>query len=293
MATDDRFQSRNPVLNREFANPQQYAGFGPQPGAQAQAQTVDAATLQQQYDLPSVGEVGQRMTVQDVVVKTFILFVILVPAAAVSWYVVADQPWLVWVAMLVGLGLGLANALKRTVSPPLVMLYALVEGVFLGGISRWYNDAFGSGSYHLNEQGQLVQGVNIVGQAVLGTFVAFGVMLALYASGRLRATPRFQKMMMIGLVSYLVIALISLVTAFFGVGDGFGFYGVGGLGILLCVAGVALAAFSLVLDFDAIEKGTAYGLPEVESWRASFGLLVTLIWLYLELLRLLAILNRN
>ncbi len=76
-------------------------------------------------------------------------------------------------------------------------------------------------------------------------------------------------------------------------GEGWGFYGAGPLGILLCVAGVGLAAFSLVLDFDAIEKGAAFGLPERESWRASFGLLVTLIWLYLELLRLLAILNRN
>lgn len=293
MATDDRFTSRNPVLNREFANPQQYAGFGSQPGAPmqgqapAQAQTVDAATLQHQYDLPSVGEVGDRMTIQDVVVKTFILFAILVPAAVVGWNLVESMPWIVWVGMLVGLGLGFANALKRQVSPPLVMLYALVEGLFLGGISRWYAE-----SPWYSSSGEAA-GVNIVGQAVLGTFVAFGVMLALYASGRLRATPRFTKMMYIGMGSYLVIALISLVSAFFGVGDGWGFYGVGGLGILLCVAGVALASFSLVLDFDAIEKGAAYGLPEVESWRASFGLLVTLIWLYLELLRLLAILNRN
>ena len=173
------------------------------------------------------------------------------------------------------------------------MLYALVEGLFLGGISRWYNDAWGSGSVHLNEQGQLVQGENIVGQAVLGTLVAFGVMLALYASGKLRATPRFKKMIFIAMLSYVAIALVSLVSAFFGVGEGWGFYGVGGMGLLLCVAGVGLAAFSLVLDFDAIEKGSAFGLPERESWRASFGLLVTLIWLYLELLRLLAILNRN
>jgi uncharacterized YccA/Bax inhibitor family protein len=282
---DSDFKSRNPVLNREFNDPARYATFG--------AQTADAGTLQQQYELPAVATGGSRMSIQDVVVKTAILFVILVPMAVVGWNVVESAPAVVWIAMLVGLGLGLANSFKRNVSPPLVMLYALVEGLFLGGISRWYDDAFGTGSTKINDAGQVVQGQNIVGQAVLGTLVAFGVMLALYGSGKLRATPRFQKMMMVAMLSYLGIAVVSLISSFFGVGEGWGFYGVGGLGILLCVAGVGLAAFSLVLDFDAIEKGAAYGLPERESWRASFGLLVTLIWLYLELLRLLAILNRN
>ena len=86
------------------------------------------------------------MTIQDVVVKTSILFVILVPMAVVGWNAAPDYPLLVWGAMLVGLGLGLANAFKRNVSPPLVMLYALVEGVFLGGISRWYNQLSGTES---------------------------------------------------------------------------------------------------------------------------------------------------
>ena len=117
------------------------------------------------------------------------------------------------------------------------MLYALVEGVFLGGISRWYNQLSGTEHYYVNDAGQLVHGDNIVGQAVLGTLVAFGVMLALYASGKLRATPRFQKMMMVAMVSYLGIAVVSLISSFFGVGEGWGFYGVGGLGILLCVGG--------------------------------------------------------
>jgi uncharacterized YccA/Bax inhibitor family protein len=282
---DRDYTSRNPVLNREFNDPARYATFG--------TQAADAATLQQQHQLPATAAGDARMTVQDVVVKTAILFVILVPMAVVGWNTGPDYPFLVWGAMLVGLGLGFANALKRSVSPALVMLYALVEGIFLGGISRFYNQIAGTESTTINDAGQVVTGDNIVGQAVLGTLVAFGVMLALYASGKLRATPRFQKMMMIAMVSYLGIAVVSLISSFFGVGEGWGFYGVGGLGILLCVAGVGLASFSLVLDFDAIEKGTAYGLPERESWRASFGLLVTLIWLYLELLRLLAILQRN
>ena len=275
MANSDDFQSRNPVLNREFNDPARYATFG--------TQTADAGTLQEQYQLPPTTDAGDRMTVQDVVMRTAILFAILLPMAYVGWQVVPDAPAVVWVAMFVGLGLGLVNAFKRKVSPVLIMAYALVQGLFLGGISRWYND-----SPQLNPND-----VNLVGQAVLGTLVAFGVMLGLYASGKLRATPRFKKIMLVAMVSYAVIAVISLISSFFGVGEGWGFYGVGGLGILLCVAGVGLAAFSLVLDFDAIEKGAAFGVPRDESWRASFGLLVTLIWLYLELLRLLAILQRN
>ena len=97
----------------------------------------------------------------------------------------------------------------------------------------------------------------------------------------------------VAFLAYFGIAIVNLVAALFGVGGGWGLAGTGGLGLLLCVAGVALASFSLVLDFDAIETGVAAGLPEKESWRAAFGLTVTLVWLYLEILRLLAILNRS
>ena len=89
------------------------------------------------------------------------------------------------------------------------------------------------------------------------------------------------------------VILVSLVAALFGVGGGWGFYGVSGWGLLLCAAGVLLASFTLLLDFEAIKQGVAMELPEKESWRMAFGLMVTLIWLYLEFLRLLAIFSRN
>jgi uncharacterized YccA/Bax inhibitor family protein len=130
-----------------------------------------------------------------------------------------------------------------------------------------------------------------VSQAVIGTFVAFGTMLFLYKSGIIRVNGKFKKVFMVAMVSYLVIAVASLISSFFGVGSGWGFYGVGGLGLLLCVAGVGLAAFSLVMDFELITQTIAAGAPEKESWRMAFGLMVTLVWLYLELLRLLAILQ--
>lgn len=265
-------ESRNPVLSKEFSQ-QNLAGFHAAPPSDA--------TLQSMYDGPGQS-VGRVMTLDDVVVKTGILFVILVAAAVGGWYAIGGAPALVWVSAIAAFIVGMVVSVKRNSSPPLIMLYAALEGFFLGGISNWYQ------SYATIASGQQS---NIVLQAVIGTFVAFGVMLLLYKSGRLRATPRFQKMMMIAMFSYLAIALVSLVGALFGVGGGWGFYGVGGLGLLLCAAGVALAAFTLVLDFDAIEKGVAAGLPERESWRASFGLMVTLVWLYLELLRLLAILQ--
>jgi uncharacterized YccA/Bax inhibitor family protein len=234
------------------------------------------------YDGPGRVADGRVMTLDDVVVKTGILFTILVAAAVGGWYAFQQTPVLFMIPMFIALGLGIAVSVKRDASPALIMAYAAFEGLFLGGVSYWYQ------TYATLRSGQPS---NIVLQAVIGTFVAFGVMLLLYKTGRLRATPRFQKMMAIALVSYLGIAVVSFVASFFGVGGGWGFYGVGGIGLLLCAAGVGLAAFTLVLDFDVIEKGIAAGVPERESWRASFGLMVSLVWLYLELLRLLAILQ--
>jgi uncharacterized YccA/Bax inhibitor family protein len=185
----------------------------------------------------------------------------------------------VWGAALVGFGLAMVNIFKKQVSPALVLAYAGVEGIFLGGISRWYDINFASGN------GSLVL------QAVTGTLVAFGVMLTLYKTGVIKVDGRFRKVMLVALVSYAVIAFASLIASFFNVGGGWGFYGVSGVGLLLCAAGVLLASLTLALDFDAIQQSIAAGLPERESWRLAFGLLVTLIWLYLEILRFLAILN--
>ncbi len=268
--------SRNPVLNREFSSAQLATFHEPPP---------TAGQLQEMYDGPGgprTGTTSRVMTLDDVVVRSGILFVILVAAAFGGWQLVERAAPAVWVAALIAFVLAMVVIVKRNASPALIMLYAVFEGVFLGGISRWYD------VYVSTAKGTPT---GIVTQAIIGTFVAFGVMLVLYKSGRLRATPRFTKMFMIALFSYAGIALVSLISALFGVGGGWGFYGVGAIGIALCALGVALASFSLVLDFDAIEKGVAAGLPEAESWRAAFGLMVTLVWLYLELLRLLAILN--
>jgi uncharacterized YccA/Bax inhibitor family protein len=118
-------------------------------------------------------------------------------------------------------------------------------------------------------------------------------MLTLYKSGRLRVTPKFTRMLLGAAIGYLVLALGSLIGSFFGLGGGAGLYGLSGFGPLLAVAGVAIASFFLILDFDQIEEGVRAGVPQEESWRAGFGLLMTMVWLYLEVLRLISILRGN
>ena len=217
------------------------------------------------------GPAAGRLTIHDVIMKTASVFALLVVGAVVGWM----TPGLVFPAMILGLVLGLVNAFKKQVSPALVMAYGLTQGVFLGGLSYVFESAY----------------PGVARQAVLGTIVAFGVMLGLYESRIIKVDAKFTKIFMTAMISYFVIALISFGSSFFGVGQGWGFYGVGGLGLLLCAAGVLLATFSLVMDFEIIKQGIAQGMPEKESWRMAFGLVLSLVWLYTELLRLLAILR--
>jgi uncharacterized YccA/Bax inhibitor family protein len=181
-------------------------------------------------------------------------------------------------ALIIATVLGLVNAVKKNVSPALMIIFAVFEGLMLGGISNFYN-AYASGNGW----------DGVVLQAVVATMTTFGVMLLLYLTGVIKVTKRFTQILLVAGVSYLVLALASMVASFFGVGGGWGFYGVDGIGIIISIAGVALAALFLALDFEAIKQGIAMGLPERESWRMAFGLLVTLVWLYLEFLRLLSI----
>jgi uncharacterized YccA/Bax inhibitor family protein len=268
-------RSNNPVFNRSeaFSNGG-YATFDT-----ASAQQTSTQQLEDMYAAPAATSVQMgRMTLDDVVMKTAAQFGVLIVFAAIGWQLAGQSAlmWVPWVAMFVALGIGLVISFKQSTNPALILSYAAVEGLFVGGISKWYQDFADD---------------NIVGLAVLGTLAAFAGMLVLYRSGKLRATPKFTKMLITAGFGYLILSLASLVSAIFGVGDGWGFFGLGGLGVLLCLAGVALASFFLILDFDFIEQGIANGAPERTAWLAGFGLLVTLVWLYLEILRLLAILR--
>ena len=289
-------QTANPVLARIDRDAAQAsrsgAGFAYDEGRSAVASAQAGAPAP--VAAPAAGDAGiytgvqipapvdQRITYADVMAKSAIMFAIAVVMAFAGWMITEAMPGvgtlLVFGAMIATIGLGLVNAFKRQVSPPLTILYAAVSGIFLGAISYWYNQIALQSDYE-----------GLVLQAVLATFTTFGVMLLLYGTGIVKVNNKFMKFMLVAMVSYLFIGIASFIAAMFGVGGGWGFYGVGTLGLLLCIFGVGLAAFSLMLDFEAIKQGVAMGLPERESWRMSFGLLVTLVWLYLEFLRLFAI----
>ena len=211
------------------------------------------------------------MTYDDVIMKTAGLLVVLVVVGAATW-VLAPGLWIV--GAIVGLVLGLVNAFKKQPSPALILLYAAFEGMFLGGLSKFYEEQWNG----------------IVGQAVLATISVFAVSLVLFRSGKIRVTPKFQRTVIIGLVGYLVFSLLNVVLMLFGVDGGeFGPLRSGWLGIAVGLIAVALAAASLIIDFDSIKRGVEKGVPAKLAWVAAFGLVVTLIWLYLELLRILAI----
>lgn len=251
-------ESSNPVLGRAFSK----EGF---------------AKFEETYAAPSATPVeAGRMTIDDVVVKTGLLLAVLVVTAGVAWKLNLGGGILM-IGFIAGFVLAMVNVFSKTVRPALVIAYAVCEGLVVGVISHLYNNLYNG----------------IVSQAVIGTVAAFGGILFLYSSGRLRATPRFTKMLMGAAIGYLILGVVSLIASFAGVGNGMGFYGVKGIGLLLAAAGVAIASFFFVLDFDQIEKGVQAGVPVRESWRASFGLLVTLVWLYLEILRLLSILRQQ
>ena len=273
--------------HQPYATPQQPSAQQPYAQQPVPGTPAPYPTAPQVPSGPPTGsiyeQVSDRMTLDDVLVRTGITLVVLIPLAWVGWVLAPTMPWLVFVSMLVGFGLGMVNAVKKVPSPPLIVAYAAVQGLFLGAISWFYSDWAAAQGYE----------GNLVSQAVIGTLVAFVVMLALYKSRIVKVDGRFAKIMMVAMVSYLVIALASLVAAMFGMNGGWGFYGAGPLGIVLCLIGVGLAAFSLMIDFESIAQGVRMGLPSREAWRMSFGLLVTLIWLYLEILRFLAILASN
>ncbi len=261
-------QSTNPAFTRSPAFSQRggYATFNPQ--------TATAAELQDMYNAPTAtaAQAG-RMTYDDVVAKTGITFGVLLVTGALTWIF---APQLAILGAIVGLVLGLIVSFKQSTNPALILAYAAAEGVFVGGISEIYNERFNG----------------IVAQAVIGTLLAFVAMLAVYKSGKLRATPKFTRIVIGAGMAYLGVAVVSFIAgAFFNTNGGAGLR-VGPLGILLGLAGATIACLFLVLDFDFVEQGVRNGLPERFGWLAAFGLMATLVWLYIELLRLLSILRR-
>ncbi len=217
----------------------------------------------------------QRLTVDDIMVKTGVLLGLMVVTGAAAWAL--DLSFgVVILAALVGFGLAMVNIFKRQVSPALVLAYAAVQGIAVGGISHVYENTYSG----------------IVVQAVVGTVAVFAAVAFGYKSGRLRATPRFTKVVMFGFVGLFAVLLLNVVVGLFGDGDALGIRGDNVvLSVLFSLAFITFGALTFVLDFDQAERMVAAGAPERESWRIAFGLVVGLVWLYLEILRLLSYLQ--
>lgn len=232
---------------------------------------------------------GLKMTLDSVIEKTAITIGLVALTAAATWFLIGDVTvsqealiranFLAMVGVFVGLALGLVNSFKKVVSPGLVIAYAIAEGLFVGAFSKlvasWVGDA------------------TIVFQAVMATLVAFGTTLFAYKFFNIKVTERFRKIFVISLAAFAAVMIVNLFLSLFGVLDSGGLRGFNGLGLVISLIAVVFAVLSLILDFDYVERGIAAGLPERDSWMAAFGLTVTLIWLYIEILRILAILRGN
>jgi uncharacterized YccA/Bax inhibitor family protein len=231
-----------------------------------------------------------RMTIDTVVQKTALTLGTVILVAAATWVLTPD-PYtsldgaqnlyvLGLVGGLVGFVLSMVNSFKKSVSPALVLAYAAFEGLIVGAFSKAIEYSFVQPG---SNRGGLVMG------AVAGTVAAVAGTLAAYKYFDIKVGQRFRTWVIGAMFGFVAVSLLDFVLQFFHAD--FGFNGFGGMGLLSSVIGLGLGVLMLILDFDFVERGIAAGLPERESWRAAFGLTVTIIWIYIELLRLLAILR--
>ncbi len=227
------------------------------------------------------------MTIDSVVQKTAITIGVVILAALATWVLTPDVTdesvaadlgplfALVTIGSLGAFALSMVNSFKRVISPPLVLAFAALQGVALGAISKVFNLAY----------------PGVVTGAVIGTFGAFAGTLAAYKLLNIKVGDRFRRGVIAAMFGMVGISLMAVVLGLFGVD--LGIFGTGGLGLLFTVAGLVLGIFMLILDFDFVEQGIANRIPESESWRAAFAMAVSLVWIYTNLLRLLAIFSDN
>lgn len=274
-------ETSNPVFRSLPKQQGGYAQFGP--GYAAGAQQVYQGYQAEPYVQQGV---SRPLTIDDVVTKTGITLGVLSLVAVVSYFLVSMNPALAMPLVMVGALGGLALVLvamfgRKQDNPAIVLSYAALEGLVLGGIS-W---VFGrSAEIAGGNAGALIT------QAVLGTIGVFAGMLVVYKTGAIRVTPKFTRMIVAGLFGVLVLMLGNLVLSLFGVGggDGMGLRSGGPIAIIFSLVCIALAAFSFLIDFDAADQMIRAGAPEKAAWGIALGLTVTLVWLYLEILRLLS-----
>ncbi|MCV7052743.1 Bax inhibitor-1/YccA family protein [Mycobacterium heidelbergense] len=277
---------------RETSNPV-FRSLPKQRGGYAQFGT-GAAPMQgypaDPYAAPYQEAPARPLTIDDVVTKTGMTLAVLAISAVVSYFLVASNVALAMPLTLVGAlgGLGLvlvATFGRKQDSPAIVLSYAVLEGLFLGAISFVLANITVSSTN---------AGV-LIGEAILGTFGVFFGMLVVYKTGAIRVTPKFTRMLVAALFGVLALMLGNFVLAMFNVGggEGLGLRSPGPLGIIFSLVCIGLAAFSFLIDFDAADQMIRAGAPEKAAWGIALGLTVTLVWLYIEILRLLSYLQND
>ena len=287
-------QSNNPVFrnSNEFNGKANAYGNQVYGGSGAATQgygTTDPSTWSTGTPTHTGAGTG-RMTIDSVVQKTGLSIFIVIVFAFITWVMTpaltdinndvsnsSIQTLYAWMAIgsFGAFGLSLVNSFKRVISPALVLAFAALEGVALGALSKWFDAAYGDG---------------IVIQAVLGTFAAFAGTLAAYKFFNIKVSTRFRMFVIGAMFAMVGLTILELILGFFG--NAIGLYGFTGIGLVFAILGLVLGVFMLILDFDFVENGVRAGLPDGESWRAAFGLTVSLVWIYTNLLRILAIMRR-
>ncbi|MGW3630490.1 Bax inhibitor-1/YccA family protein [Streptomyces sp. NPDC005122] len=291
-------RSSNPVFSRRgFSRDNGYAGFnaapqagGPAVGTQANpyaqqggnpyAQNPYAQQGQQYGAPPQAPATTGRMTMDDVVMRSAMTLGTVTVGAVLAWALLPVSSTSYGLAIgsaLVAFVLAMVQSFKRKATPALILGYAAFEGVFLGVISEMYNERWSGAPF----------------QAVLGTMAVAGATLLVYKAGWIRVTARYARIGMAIAIAFVVVMAVNLLLVAFGVaGDG-GLRSMGPLGAIVGILAILIGAFFLTLDFKQIEDGIAYGAPREEAWLAAFGLTMTLVWIYVEMLRLVAIFSRD
>ncbi|GAA1328346.1 Bax inhibitor-1/YccA family protein [Leucobacter albus] len=263
--------SNNPALNGKTLTAEELHRIYDQPAAATNRPGVDApASVDPAAGQPPIITPSDRpMTYENTISKTVLLFVVVLALGAVGWM----MPALMIPGAIAGLVLGLVNSFKKEPSVPLIVAYAAAQGLFLGAISGTFETMY----------------PGIVSQAVIGTLAVFGVTLLLFRSGKVRTSPRMTKIVLIAMAGYLAFSVINFIVMLTGVNDDPWGMRSGPLGLVIGGLAVLLAAYSLVMDFELVQNGVKNRVPEKWGWSAAFGLTVTLVWLYLEILRIIAI----
>lgn len=263
-----------------------YATFGSATAGASQAtqQFGQPGTLPDPYQ---TGSSSRAMTIDDVVTKTGITLGVLTVSAIISYVLSSSNPSLAPMFVIGGAIVGLVLVLVATFgrkmdNPAIVLAYAVAEGLFLGALSLMFTDVTFGG----------VGGTALIGQAVLGTFGVFFGMLVVYKTGAIRVTPRLTRMIVGALIGVVVLALGNLIASFF-VDGGFGLRDGGPIAIIFSLVCIGIAAFSFLLDFDQADQLIRAQAPEKAAWGVALGLTITLVWLYVEILRLLSYFNND